>query len=57
LSGFSENDEEFLFSKALLLFVVLTGGHSIAPKNSKRQRRKRQSVTAKPEKSQTPKFV
>ena len=26
-------------------------------KNHKRQRRKRQSVTAKPEKSQTPKFV
>jgi len=32
-------------------------GHSIAPKNHKRQRRKRQSVTAKREKSQTPKFV
>jgi len=32
-------------------------GHSIALKNHKRQRRKRQSVTAKREKSQTPKFV
>jgi len=32
------------------------GGHSIEPK-TQRQRRNRQSVTAKREKSQTPKFV
>jgi len=35
---------------------VQIGAHSIAP-NHKRQRRKGQSVTAKREKSQTPKFV
>jgi len=32
-------------------------GASDSAKNHKRQRRKRQSVTAKREKSQTPKFV
>ena len=37
--------------------VERKGVYSIAPKNHKRQRRKRQSVTAKREKSQTPKFV
>ena len=34
-----------------------TGGAFDSAKNHKRQRRKRQSVTAKREKSQTPKFV
>jgi len=38
-------------------YHISVGGHSIAPKNHKRQLRKRQSVTAKREKSQTPKFV
>jgi len=33
------------------------GGAFDSAKNHKRQRRKRQSVTAKREKSQTPKFV
>jgi len=33
------------------------GGGFDSAKNHKRQRRKRQSVTAKREKSQTPKFV
>jgi len=33
------------------------GGACDSAKNHKRQRRKRQSVTAKREKSQTPKFV
>jgi len=37
--------------------VVLFGGAFDSAKNHKRQRRKRQSVTAKREKSQTPKFV
>ena len=40
---------------------LATNGHergaSDSAKNHKRQRRKRQSVTAKREKSQTPKFV
>ena len=36
--------------------VSFVEGHS-SVKNRKRQRRKRQSVTAKREKSQTPKFV
>ena len=35
----------------------LIGGAFDSAKNHKRQRRKRQSVTAKREKSQTPKFV
>jgi len=42
-------------------FVILHGknerGAFDSAKNHKRQRRKRQSVTAKREKSQTPKFV
>jgi len=37
--------------------LIPEGGHSIAQKKHKRQRRKRQSVTAKREKSQTSKFV
>jgi len=36
---------------------VRNGGAFDSAKNHKRQRRKRQSVTAKQEKSQTPKFV
>jgi len=35
----------------------IAGGAFDSAKNHKRQRRKRQSVTAKREKSQTPKFV
>ena len=35
----------------------INGGAFDSAKNHKRQRRKRQSVTAKREKSQTPKFV
>jgi len=44
-------------------FVFFFGGYKtirvavISAKNHKRQRRQRQSVTAKREKSQTPKFV
>ena len=37
--------------------TFMVGGHSIAPKTISAKRRKRQSVTAKQEKSQTPKFV
>jgi len=37
--------------------AVNEGGAFDSAKNHKRQRRKRQSVTAKREKSQTPKFV
>jgi len=38
-------------------FVLTKWGAFDSAKNHKRQRRKRQSVTAKREKSQTPKFV
>jgi len=41
----------------LLITCFLGGGAFDSAKNHKRQRRKRQSVTAKQEKSQTPKFV
>jgi len=45
----------------MLLFFVANGsffgGAFDSAKNHKRQRRKRQSITAKREKSQTPKFV
>jgi len=40
-----------------LKYVFLQRGAFDSAKNHKRQRRKRQSVTAKREKSQTPKFV
>jgi len=39
------------------VFLLFNGGAFDSAKNLKRQRRKRQSVTAKGEKSQTPKFV
>jgi len=39
------------------VIIVNFGGAFDSAKNHKRQRRKRQSVTAKREKSQTPKFV
>jgi len=45
-------DIHFFFVK-----VEGLGGAFDSAKNHKRQRRKRQSVTAKREKSQTPKFV
>ena len=41
----------------LKIHFFLGGGAFDSAKNPKRQRRKRQSVTAKREKSQTPKFV
>jgi len=41
----------------LSLEITRKGGAFDSAKNHKRQRRKRQSVTAKREKSQTPKFV
>jgi len=54
----------FIFKRMLLLTRHalkqggLNGGEAFdSAKNHKRQRRKRQSVTAKREKSQTPKFV
>jgi len=59
--------QEFLFlakimsslmqEKNLMLRKILGGGAFDSAKNHKRQRRKRQSVIAKREKSQTPKFV
>jgi len=45
------------YTRETVLLNITKGGHSITPKNHKRQRRKRWSVTAKREKSQTPKFV
>jgi len=44
-------------TKSSIALDRFIGGHSIAPKTTKRQGRKRQSVTAKREKSRTPKFV
>jgi len=40
-----------------LVIIISIGGAFDSAKNHKRQRRKRQSVTTKREKSQTPKFV
>jgi len=45
------------FGKVFKRRVLLFWGAFDSAKNHKRQRRKRQSVTAKREKSQTPKFV
>jgi len=42
---------------ATKVLVAASRGAFNSAKNHKRQRRKRQSVTAKREKSQTPKFV
>jgi len=52
----------FIFKQMLFyifnFMIFLNGGHLIAPKiKYKRRRRKRQSLTAKREKSQTPTFV
>jgi len=44
-------------SDLILLSLLCRRGAFDSAKNHKRQRRKRQSVTAKREKSQTPKFV
>jgi len=41
----------------IVLLILSGGGAFDSAKNHKRQRRKRQSITAKREKSQTPKFV
>ena len=47
-----------IWLSSMAISIMMDGGHSIdSAKNHKRQRRKRQSVTAKGEKSQTPKFV
>jgi len=47
----------FVFVLLWFHFVVFMGGAFHSAKSHKRQRRKRQSVTAKREKSQTPKIV
>jgi len=49
--------ETHFFRKKLNDGDFFWGGAFDSAKNHKRQRRKRQSVTAKREKSQTPKFV
>jgi len=46
-----------LFWAADVMGIQLKWGAFESAKNHKRQRRKRQSVTAKGEKTQTPKFV
>jgi len=48
--------KNIIFLAGLIIFKKKRGAFDSA-KNHKRQRRKRQSVTAKREKSQTPKFV
>jgi len=49
---------KFFFEEVYVIQVVKDNGVAVmSAKNHKRQPRKRQSVTAKREKSQTPKFV
>jgi len=62
--GHSNSDSENMVTISLIWALLLTSAQLairrvavISAKNHKRQRRKRQSVTAKREKSQTPKFV
>jgi len=47
----------FVIGKESSIYHNINWGAFDSAKNHKRQRRKRQSVTAKREKSQTPKFV